>query len=76
MAGAVLDIEGRLEVCGHQMLVPFLMRQALVDTGTPQANPGGGQIGPLPHIKAALKAIAPVCVNAAADEALLSATSP
>jgi len=76
VAGAVLDIEGRLEVCGHQMLVPFLMRQALVDTGTPQANPGGGQIGPLPHIKAALKAIAPVCVNAAADEALLSATSP
>ena len=30
VAGAVLDIEGRLEVCGHQMLVPFLMRQALV----------------------------------------------
>jgi serine protease len=76
VAGAVLDIEGRLEVCGHQMLVPFLMRQALVDTGTPQGNPGTGHIGPLPHIKAALKAIAPVCVNAGSDEPLLSAASP
>jgi serine protease len=76
VAGAVLDIQGILKGCGAELLAPAIMRQTLVDTGTPQANPGTGHIGPLPHIKPAVQAIAPGCVNAASDEPSLSAASP
>src|SRR4029079_1307540 len=77
VAGAVLDIEGILKGCpGAQLLTPAIMRQTLVDTGTPQPSPENGHIGPLPHIKPAVQAINPDCVNAASDEPLLSATSP
>jgi len=77
VAGAVLDIQGILKGCpGAQLLTPAIMRQTLVDPGTPQPSPENGHIGPLPHIKPAVQAINPVCVNAAADEPLLSATSP
>src|SRR5262249_10231679 len=68
VAGAVLDIQGILKGCGLQVLEPAVMQQTLVDTGTPQPSPENGHIGPLPHIKAALRAIAPGCVNAAPDE--------
>jgi hypothetical protein len=77
VAGAVLDIQGILKGCpGAQLLTPAIMRQTLVDTGTPQPSPENGHIGPLPHIKPAVQAINTGCVNAAADEPLLSATSP
>ncbi|MFL5259911.1 MAG: S8 family serine peptidase, partial [Hyphomicrobiales bacterium] len=76
VAGAVLDVQGILKGCDAQLLAPAVMRQTLVDTGTPQGNPGTAHIGPLPHIKAALKATAPGCINARSDEPLLSAASP
>lgn len=76
VTGAVLDIQGILKGCGVQVLEPAVIRKALVDTGTPQANPETGHIGPLPHIKAALSATAPGCINPGSGEPLLSAASP
>jgi Subtilase family len=56
VAGAVLSIQGARGSCGLTAATPLAMRQALSSTGTPQANPGTGHIGPLPRIVDALVA--------------------
>lgn len=67
VAGAVLAINGVMKACGVNRLSPVNLRTKLVNTGTPQANPGTGHIGPLPRILAALKATkARSCVQAQA----------
>jgi hypothetical protein len=57
VAGAVMAIQGRLKACHLPLATPARMRQALTATGTPQANPQTGHIGPLPQITAALSAL-------------------
>ncbi len=66
VTGAVLSIQGVVKACGLALLSPLQMRIAMATTGTPQANPGTGRIGPLPRIRQALLATpARACVLAA-----------
>jgi serine protease len=66
VTGAVLAVQGVVKGCGVALLKPGKMRKVLANTGTPQANPGTGLIGPLPNIKKAVKATAPgTCIQAA-----------
>lgn len=55
VAGAVLAVQGAVIAKGLAPIDPLMLRQVLVDTGTPQGNPTE-QIGPLPDIAAALEA--------------------
>jgi hypothetical protein len=55
VAGAVLSVQGALRACGLGHLTDE-MRDLLISTGTPQSDPGNGQIGPLPNVRAALSA--------------------
>ncbi len=57
VSSAVLSINGIRKACGRPLASPFEMRSLLAATGTPQTNPQGGAIGPLPNIRAALAAM-------------------
>ena len=54
VAGAILAIQGALKAADMKLAKPKAMRKVLVDTGTPQLNPGTSHIGPLPRINKAL----------------------
>jgi hypothetical protein len=56
VTGAVLAVQGAVMAMGLAPVDPIVLRQALVDTGTPQDNPAE-HIGPLPSIAAALEAV-------------------
>jgi serine protease len=56
VAGAVLSVQGALKACGLGHLTAGEMRDLLVSTGTPQWDPGNGNVGPLPNVLAALNA--------------------
>ena len=57
VAGAALQIQGRLKACHLPLATPTQMRQALASTGTAQPASDAGHIGPLPQIAAALTAL-------------------
>jgi subtilisin family serine protease len=55
VAGAAIAIQGVLKACGKSLLTPQQMRNLLVNTGAEQPA-GGGHIGPMPRVDAALRA--------------------
>jgi hypothetical protein len=57
VSSAVLAINGVRKACKAPLASPLEMRAILSSTGTPQADPAGGHIGPLPNIRAALAAM-------------------
>lgn len=54
VAGVVAEIQGALKAKGRKPASPAEMRKALVATGTAQAKPATGHIGPLPNAAKAL----------------------
>lgn len=67
IAGAAAALQGVWKAQGNQPLSPTCLRNILVATGTPQAFPERGNVGPRPNLKAAinegLKNIATLCAN-------------
>jgi serine protease len=57
VSSAVLAINGVRKACKAPLARPLEMRALLAATGTPQGDPAGGHIGPLPNIRAALAAM-------------------
>jgi len=56
VAAAAVAIQSATAAATGRVLSPRQVRQLLIDTGTPQA--GGGHIGPMPDLAAALAALA------------------
>lgn len=56
VTAAVAAIQGRLKACNLPVLTPAAMRNLLRQTGSAQVG-GGGNIGPLPNVEAALVAL-------------------
>jgi Subtilase family len=54
VSGAALAVNGARLACGLPVLNSVQMRTALASSGTPQANPGTGNIGPLPSVLGAI----------------------
>lgn len=54
VTGAVLSLMGILRVAGMEGMDPIQLRTLLRNTGTPQQNLAGGQIGPLPNLRNAI----------------------
>lgn len=66
VAGAIACVSGWHQANVGGAVTPALMRQTLINTGTPQAVSPSGNIGPRPDISAAIAALAvpPVWVDA------------
>jgi subtilisin family serine protease len=58
VASAAVSIQSAAAAATGRVLAPRQLRQLLIDTGTPQE--GGGHIGPMPNLAAALDALASV----------------
>jgi serine protease len=54
VSGAALAVNGARQACGLPLLNSVQMRTALAASGTPQGNPGTGNIGPLPSVRGAI----------------------
>lgn len=57
VASAVVAVQSWYKESTGKVLSPLEMRQLLIDTGTAQADPEKGHIGPIPNIKKAIETL-------------------